>query len=153
MIIQKAKPSDCSFLAAFRREIIEEHRPDLAKKVLDELEDASILWFKDQMSKGLLEAYILFQDSQVLASACLSFQALQPVYPLLSRTQAYIFNLATKKDQRRKGYAQALVEEIIADCKTKKICRLYLQASDSARDLYIKAGFKIAEEEYLSLRL
>ena len=52
-----------------------------------------------------------------------------------------IGRLAVLKNQRRKGYAAALLKEVEAYAKKQEIDELYLNAQTSARVLYEKLGY------------
>ncbi len=60
-----------------------------------------------------------------------------------------INNVVIKEAYRRKGYASALLSEVIKECQKQKIKKLYLEVAttnEAAQQLYAKFGFKFSYE-------
>lgn len=60
-----------------------------------------------------------------------------------------INNVVIKEAYRRKGYATALMNEVIKICKREKVKKLYLEvatSNEAAKGLYAKFGFKFSYE-------
>ncbi len=58
-------------------------------------------------------------------------------------------NVVIKEAYRRKGFASALMDEVIKICKREKVKKLYLEVAtgnEAAKELYAKFGFKFAYE-------
>ncbi len=60
-----------------------------------------------------------------------------------------INNVVIKEAYRRKGFASALMDEVIKICKREKVKKLYLEVAtgnEAAKELYAKFGFKFSYE-------
>ena len=55
--------------------------------------------------------------------------------------RAYIYNVYTYPDYRRRGLAKRLTQEILAWCRAQKIHTVWLHASDQGRPVYEAMGF------------
>lgn len=60
---------------------------------------------------------------------------------LLADARGYVQWVSTDEAYRRRGYARAIMERIIADADARGIEVLELHSSPFARDLYLKLGF------------
>ncbi|MFH1652591.1 MAG: ribosomal protein S18-alanine N-acetyltransferase [Pseudomonadota bacterium] len=57
-----------------------------------------------------------------------------------------LHNIAVKSDYRKHGVASALIENMLSDADSMKVCEVYLQVRESnlaAKRLYEKFGFQI----------
>jgi GNAT superfamily N-acetyltransferase len=82
---------------------------------------------------------------------------LQPILPRPVDTstigegrQGTIINVFTELQWRRHGIAGLLIKGIVAWCKSERLDRLILHASDEGRSLYEKFGFVASNEMRLS---
>ena len=58
-------------------------------------------------------------------------------------------NVVIKEEYRRRGFAEALMAEVLVRCKQEKVTKLYLevaQNNEAAKSLYDKLGFKFSYE-------
>ena len=80
---------------------------------------------------------------------------LHPYYPTVSnprgRPTAYILNVYTEPDHRRRGLARRLIEEILDWCAVHNIPRASLHFSDTGRSLYEQIGFTATNEMRMDL--
>jgi ribosomal protein S18 acetylase RimI-like enzyme len=80
---------------------------------------------------------------------------LHQYYPSVSnprgRPTAYILNVYTEPEHRRRGLARRLVEEIFDWCAVHDIPRASLHFSDSGRELYEQLGFTSTNEMRVDL--
>jgi len=72
-----------------------------------------------------------------------------PIDPVLRR--AWVVNMFTEPEHRRRGLARRLMETMIAWCRAEGMGFLYLHASDDGRPLYDSLGFKLSNEMRLAL--
>ena len=62
-------------------------------------------------------------------------------------------NVYTLPGHRRRGYASALVERIIADARQMELSYLELKATEDGLPLYQKLGFLEEASDYTAMRL
>lgn len=71
-------------------------------------------------------------------------------YHYVSPTQVKILYLAVHKDHRRKGYAQALLQNVLDKLEKKGVKSFFLHVrvqNEQALNLYKKLGFKVSRYE------
>lgn len=66
--------------------------------------------------------------------------------------EAYVLNVYTESEHRRRGLARCLMQEILAWCRARAITRIALHASDDGRPLYESLGFMQTNEMRLEHR-
>jgi len=65
--------------------------------------------------------------------------------------RAWIVNMYTEREYRRRGLARRLMEEMIRWCRAQRMTTVYLHASDEGRALYESLGFTPTNEMRLPL--
>lgn len=70
-----------------------------------------------------------------------------PTYHNPSGNKAYIMNMYTHPDYRRKGIAYRTLELLVEDIKSREITSISLEATDMGRPLYEKFGFTKMKDE------
>ena len=60
--------------------------------------------------------------------------------------RAWVVNVFTETEHRRRGLARRLMEAILASCRADGMRTLYLHASAEARSLYESLGFQATNE-------
>jgi GNAT superfamily N-acetyltransferase len=65
--------------------------------------------------------------------------------------RAWVLNVYTEPDFRRRGLARRVMETIAAWCAAQGLSRVFLHASDAGRPLYESLGFEPTNEMKLGL--
>jgi GNAT superfamily N-acetyltransferase len=65
----------------------------------------------------------------------------------------YVFSVATDPDARRRGYARACMEELLAWFRERGVRRVHLTASPDAEPLYASLGFTPKPDPLMELKL
>jgi GNAT superfamily N-acetyltransferase len=65
----------------------------------------------------------------------------------------YVFSVATDPDSRRRGYARACMEELLAWFRQRGAGQVLLTASEEAEPLYASLGFTRKPDPAMGLRL
>lgn len=109
-------------------------------------------WLRARMAKGVLDAYLIEEDGNVLASGGVWIQDVQPRpgHPLTM--WGYILSIYTEPPARRRGLARAIVDACIQRASEVGCTRVCLHASDEGRPLYTELGFEPTAEMWLDLR-
>lgn len=55
---------------------------------------------------------------------------------------AYLMNIYVKKDYRGRGFGTKLVNLLVEVARAEGCCKIYLESTDGARELYSRLGFK-----------
>ncbi|GGJ35104.1 GNAT family N-acetyltransferase [Deinococcus roseus] len=107
---------------------------------------AFIPWVKAQMEAGTYLTFLAEQDGQVVAGAALMLVNWPPGHLDASPMRGYLLNVYTHPEHRRKGLARMLVDQVMDECRRRKIKALSLHASEHGRPMYEKLGFQNTNE-------
>ncbi len=87
------------------------------------------------------KAYLVYDNNRIIAHGDVSFYKVMPTCHNPSGKKAYIMNLYTYPEYRRKGIASKLLDLIVKEVKSREIKIITLEATDMGRPLYEKHGF------------
>ena len=90
-------------------------------------------------------------DSEIIATSGVCFYVLPPNFSNPTGETAYITNMYTKPEHRRKGIAADLLTMVIDEAKSRGYKVIRLHASEYGKSIYKKAGF-IDSDGYMALR-
>jgi GNAT superfamily N-acetyltransferase len=65
--------------------------------------------------------------------------------------RAWVVNVYTEIEYRRRGLARRLMQELVACCRAEGFRSVYLHASEAGRPLYESMGFQLTNEMRLEL--
>jgi len=109
-------------------------------------------YFSKNIANGSFIAWLAVENNAIIATSGLCFYELPPNFSNPSGKVAYITNMYTKNEFRRKGIASKLLEKTINEARlfNRKLFRLH--ASSDGRNMYLKYGF-VDSEGYMHLRI
>lgn len=102
---------------------------------------------KKALYDGTHIAYLIFDGSRFVGAGGVSFFQVMPTYYNSSGRKAYIMNMYTDPEYRRKGIAYKTLDMLIRDTKNKGITDISLEATDMGRPLYERYGFVKRNDE------
>lgn len=106
---------------------------------------------RDYYEKALLDeshaAYLVFDDGEFVGAGGVSYFRVMPTYHNPSGRKAYIMNMYTAPDHRRRGIAYNTLDLLVKDAKEKGIDAISLEATDMGRPLYERYGFVKMNDE------
>jgi GNAT superfamily N-acetyltransferase len=149
--IRKASADDLNHIMYHRRAMFEEMGfRDFA--VLDQVEESSREYLSAALRLGTYKAW-LAEDSnaRVVAGGGIVI-ANWPGYPgeTLAK-RAWILNMYTEPEARRRGVAKQILETMIDWCRMEGFRTVSLHASPAGRPLYEASGFQPSNEMRLTL--
>ena len=97
-------------------------------------------WLEAHMD-GDFVAWLAEIDGMPAGTAAILWYPHPPGPRSLSGLEAYILNVYTKPEFRRRGIARALMARVIAEARAVGIGRIWLRASREGRPLYEELGF------------
>ena len=109
-------------------------------------------YFTTAIADGTFISWVMENDGEVIATSGVCFYALPPNYSNPSGRTAYITNMYTKPEYRRKGIAAELLYMVIEEAKTRGYKVIRLHTSEYGKSIYLKAGFADTDG-YMALRL
>lgn len=94
---------------------------------------------------------MVFDGNRFVGAGGVSFFQVMPTYHNPSGRKAYIMNMYTDPEYRRKGIAYRTLDLLVKESRSKGISCISLEATDMGRPLYEKYGFiKMKDEMELS---
>jgi GNAT superfamily N-acetyltransferase len=133
-----------------KQQLIDEGLPpgSLQMDIARELAD----YFTSAISDGSFISWVMDNDGEIIATSGVCFYALPPNYSNPSGRTAYITNMYTKPEYRRKGIATELLGMVIDEAKSRGYKVIRLHTSEYGKSIYLKARFTDSDG-YMALRL
>lgn len=108
---------------------------------MSEVERESYNYYQKALCDDSHIAYLVFDGNRFVGTGGVSFFQVMPTYHNSSGKKAYIMNMYTKPEYRRKGIASKTLDMLIRDIRKRGITAISLEATDMGRTLYEKYGF------------
>jgi len=141
MTYRKAILADAPALAHMRALFLAD-AGDLATQAQQaEIELILLDYFTSALADDSFAAWIACDGERIVATSGLTFSLVPPSYSNQSGKVAYIMNMFTLREYRRKGIAMKLFERIVEEAKLRGYSKITLHATDMGRPLYEKFGF------------
>lgn len=114
---------------------------------MSEVERESRDYYEKALLDGSHTAYLVFDDGEFVGAGGVSYFRVMPTYHNPSGRKAYIMNMYTAPDHRRRGIAYNTLDLLVKDAKEKGIDAISLEATDMGRPLYERYGFVKMNDE------
>jgi len=148
MEFRKANINDVDELVTLRKRQLLDEGAIEEQNIDSELKD----YFSRNIANGSFISWLAIENNEIIATSGLCFFEQPPFFQNPSGKVAYITNMYTKNEFRRKGIASKLLEKTINEARLLS-CKLFrLHASSEGRNLYLKYGF-VDSEGYMHLRI
>lgn len=123
------------------------------RQALDAMIAASTPLLRRGLADGTYRGWLVeAAGNRVVAGGGVILLHFQP-HPRDPRPQrAWVVNMFTEPEHRRRGLARLLMQAILEWCRAEGMRDLYLHASDEGRALYESLGFKPTNEMRLTLQ-
>jgi len=136
-------------------EILTETRALVLKAVYGVADDADMAevraqsydYYKKALEEDKHVAYLVFDGEKFVGAGGISFYRVMPTYDNPTGEKAYVMNMYTAPEYRRKGIGYHTLDLLVKEAKTRGVTAIGLDASDMGRLLYEKYGFVSAEDE------
>ena len=141
IIYKKASLDDIDILVKTRIEVLK------AANLLDDTADMSKVeqesynYYKKALSNNTHTAILVFDDEKYIGAGGVSYYRVMPTYHNPTGEKAYIMNMYTSPDYRRKGIAYKTLDLLVKDAKSRGIIEITLESTEMGRPLYEKYGF------------
>lgn len=114
---------------------------------MTEVQASSKEYYMNALKEGTHIAYLVYHNDQFVGAGGMSFFQVMPTYHNPSGNKAYIMNMYTKPEYRRKGIAYRTLDLLVNEAKDKGITNISLEATYAGRPLYEKYGFVKMNDE------
>jgi len=145
---RRATLADIDELARLRIAFLKEvQSPE--SRLVDDYELTGILktYFQNSLETEEFVAWLAIVDGEVVATSGLCFFKITPGFTLLDGKIAYILNIYTLHEWRKKGIGKAIFDHILQEAKNRGYKRMILHASEDGRPIYEKFGFIQTNDE------
>jgi GNAT superfamily N-acetyltransferase len=101
---------------------------------------------------GSYRGWLMEVGGRVVAGGGVAVVGYQPTPLDPAPRRAFVLNMYTEPEYRRRGFARQVLEAIVAWCREQGFAAVLLHASDAGRPLYQELGFQPTNEMRLMLR-
>ncbi|MDR1802570.1 MAG: GNAT family N-acetyltransferase [Treponema sp.] len=148
MEFRRANTDDINVLINLRKQQL----LDEGSKAEQEIDKELGKYFSQNIANNTFISWVATENNEIIATSGVCFYQLPPNYSNPSGKVAYITNMYTKKEFRRKGIASKLLKKIIDEVRSLNYRIIRLHASVDGKNLYLKHGFS-DYEGYMHLRI
>lgn len=114
---------------------------------MSDVKEQSYLYYKKALSEDNHVAYLVFDGDKFVGAGGISFFQVMPTFHNPTGKKAYIMNMYTKPEYRRKRIAYKTLDLLVAEAKQRGIDAVSLEATDMGKPLYEKYGFVKMNDE------
>lgn len=111
------------------------------------VEKKSFEYYKNALARGEHIAYLAYDKEKFIAAGGVSFYQVMPTYHNPTGKKAYIMNMYTSPEYRRKGIAINTLDLLVKEVRKKGITYISLETTENGRPLYEKYGFVQMKDE------
>ena len=138
---RKASLVDLEILTETRINVLRAANQLDADVDMSEVKKQSFEYYQNSLKNGTHLAYLIFDEETFVGAGGISYFQVMPTYHNPTGKKAYIMNMYTNPDYRRRGIAFKTLDLLVTDAKEKGITAISLEATDMGRPLYEKYGF------------
>lgn len=113
---------------------------------IEDLKKSTRDYYLKNIDKNLI-SYGVFEEDKILSIGSICLFERIPYIENLSGKEGYLLNIYTLPEYRKKGYGKNIIEKLLEYSKDIGIKKLWLNANDEGKKLYIKLGFKEKNNE------
>ena len=144
---QKATTKDIELLTKTRITVLRAANKLSDDIDMSEVEKESYDYYKDALEHGTHTAYLVFDDEMFVGAGGISYFKVMPTYHNKTGNKAYIMNMYTRPEHRRKGIAYKTLDILVRASKDRGITVISLEATEAGKPLYEKFGFVKMNDE------
>ena len=141
IIYKKATLEDIDELTQTRIEVLRAANQLPDDTDMSEVKRQSFEYYQKALGDDSHIAYLIYDGNRFVGAGGVSFFQVMPTYHNPSGNKAYIMNMYTVPEYRRKGIAYKTLDLLVNDILNRGITSIALEATDMGRPLYEKYGF------------
>lgn len=151
---KRANENDIDVLTQFRVKVLRAANLLDDSTDMSQVEKESYAYYKEALANGSHIAYLVYDGQEIIGSGGVSFYQVMPTYHNPTGRKAYIMNMYTHPNYRRKGIAYKTLDLLVTETKKLGITSISLDATAMGRPLYQAYGFQpMPNEMELELEL
>ena len=140
-VYKKATIKDIDVLTRTRILVLRAANNLSADTNMSEMQKQSYEYYLKALKNNTHIAYLVFNENSIVGSGGISFFQVMPTYHNPSGYKAYIMNMYTHPDYRRRGIAYKMLDILVNKAKSKGINAISLETTEMGRPVYEKYGF------------
>lgn len=149
--LKRAGMEDMDALVSTRIEVLRAANQLSDDTDMSKVEKESKNYYEKALPEGLHTAYLVYDKARIVGAGGVSFYSVMPTYHNPTGEKAYIMNMFTNPNYRRKGIAMDVLDLLVKEAKSRGVKQITLEATQLGRPLYEKYGFvKMQNEMELS---
>lgn len=141
LLYKKATLEELEVLVETRIEVLRAANQLESSVDMTEVKEQSWEYYKTALLNGNHTAYLVLDGAQIIGTGGISFFQVMPTFHNPCGKKAYIMNMYTRSDYRRKGIAYKTLDLLVLEARKKGISSISLEATEMGRPLYEKYGF------------
>jgi ribosomal protein S18 acetylase RimI-like enzyme len=106
-------------------------------------------YYAQSLPKDGHVAYLVYDNGSIIGAGGVSFYQVMPTYYNPSGKKAYLMNLYTEPDYRRRGIAWQTLDLLVKEAQNRGIDFITLETTKMGRPLYEKYGFILMQDEMI----
>jgi GNAT superfamily N-acetyltransferase len=110
-------------------------------------------WLLEMMPKGVYRAWVVLSGAQVISGGGITILPWPPGPRYFSGRLAFVYNVYTEPDHRRRGLGRMVMETIHGWCREERIGSLALNASQFGQSMYESLGYGVTPSPMMFLAL
>lgn len=147
LVYKKAAIEDIDLLTETRMEVLRAANQLSDDTDMKEVRQQTYHYYQKALHDDTHIAYLIFDENRFVGTGGVSFFQVMPTYHNPSGRKAYIMNMYTRPEYRRRGIAYKTLNMLIRDVRSREITSISLEATSMGRPLYEKYGFIDMKEE------
>lgn len=150
MRFEKAGREQMEELVKTRIQVLRAANQLSAAANMGQTEQESRSYYEKSLRDGSHVAYLVYERDRIIGTGGISFYQVMPTYHNPTGMKAYIMNMYTDPEYRRKGIAMKTLDLLVQEARERGIHFIALEATSMGRPLYERYGFcRMEDEMYL----
>lgn len=108
---------------------------------MSEIEAQSYDYYKYGFETDNFTVFFAYDGNKIVGCGGVSYFNIMPTFDFPNGKCAYIMNMYTEPEYRKKGIATRFLELIVEECKEREIHKISLEATSMGESVYEKFGF------------
>ena len=147
LVYKKATIKDIEILTKSRVQVLIAANKLPENTNMENVKEKPYEYYREALKDGSHTAYLVFDGEILVGTGGVSYYRVMPTYHNQDGRKAYIMNMYTKPEYRRKGIAKKTLDLLVKEAKSRGIQDILLEATDMGRLLYKKYGFVKMDNE------
>lgn len=147
LIYKKANYSDIETLVNIRIQVLKAANRLNESTDMKNIEKELYSYYKEHLKEDNHIAYLVFNNDEFVGAGDIVFYKVMPTYHNPCGKRAYIMNMYTVPNYRRKGIAYKTLDLLVNEAIQRGITYVSLEATEIGKPLYKKYGFVQLQDE------